>query len=396
MSSNRPSWAPPERLLLGPGPSAVPARVLQALAAPTLGHLDPAYLAIMDETRRLMRQVFATENELTLAVSGTGSAGMEACLCNLIEPGDEAIVCVNGVFGGRMREVAERYGATVHPVEAEWGRAIDPDAIRRTLQEHPRTKLIGIVHAETSTGVQQPMDEVARLAQEHGALLVVDCVTSLGGVPVPTDEWKADAVYSGTQKCLSCPPGLAPVTFSKRAAEAIRSRRTKVISWYLDVSLLMAYWGSDRVYHHTAPINMTYALREALLMVVEEGLERRFARHQLNHLALRAGLEALGLTYIPDRSLPTLNAVSVPDGIDDAVIRKRLLLEYDIEIGAGLGPFKGRAWRVGLMGHSSSRRSVTTFLAALGTLLRELGWRGGSGDPLDAAGAVYAGHEKST
>jgi len=396
MTAYRTNWAPPERLLLGPGPSSVPARVLQALAAPTIGHLDPAYLSVMDETRRLLRQVFATENEMTMAISGTGSAGMEACICNLIEPGDEAIVCVNGVFGGRMRDVAERYGATVHAIEAEWGRVIDPEQVRRMLQEHPRTKLLGIIHAETSTGAWQPMDDIARIAREQGVLLVVDCVTSLGGVPVPTDEWQADAIYSGTQKCLSAPPGLAPVTFSKRALEVIQTRRTKVTSWYLDVSLLMNYWGSDRVYHHTAPINMTYALRESLLMVVEEGLERRYARHLLHHRALRAGLEAMGLTYVAERSLPTLNAVAVPEGIDDAIVRKRLLNEYGIEIGAGLGPFKGRAWRIGLMGHSSSRRSVVTVLAALRSLLAEMGPKQSVGDPLDAAGEIYVANEKAS
>ena len=393
MASFSTSFAPPERILMGPGPSAVPARVLQALAAPTLGHLDPAYLAIMDETRRLMRLVMATENELTMAISGTGSAGMEACVCNLIEPGDEVLIGVNGVFGGRMREVAQRYGATVHSIEAPWGTSIDPAEVRRMLQQHPGTKLVGVVHAETSTGVWQPMEDIAKIVREHGALLLVDCVTSLGGVPVPTDEWQADAIYSGTQKCLSCPPGLAPVTFSKRAVETIRNRKTKVISWYLDASLLMSYWGSDRVYHHTAPINMTYALREALMMVVEEGLEQRFARHMLNHRALRAGLEDLGLNYLPDRSLPTLNAIAVPDGVDDGLVRSRLLNEYGIEIGAGLGPFKGKAWRIGLMGSSSSKRNVVLVLAALGNLLQAQGIKVSADEASAAAMAVYRASE---
>ena len=381
---------------MGPGPSTVPARVLQAMSAPTLGHLDPAYLAIMDETRRLMRQVMATENELTMAISGTGSAGMEACVCNLVEPGDEMLVGVNGVFGGRMRDVAERYGAQVHAIEAPWGKSIDPAEVRRMLQQHPRTKIVGIVHAETSTGVWQPMDEIAAIVQEHGALLLVDCVTSLGGLPVATDEWKADAIYSGTQKCLSCPPGLAPVTFSARAAEVIRNRKTKVTSWYLDASMLMNYWGSDRVYHHTAPINMTYALREALLMVVEEGLEQRYARHMLNHRALRAGLESMHLNYLPDRSLPTLNAVAVPEGVDDAKVRGRLLNEFGIEIGAGLGPFKGKAWRIGLMGHGSTQRNVILILSALGSLLRDQGIEVSVDEALAAANQIFRAGESNS
>ena len=277
--------APSERVLLGPGPSAVPTRVLQALAAPTVGHLDPEYLQIMDETRQLLQTVFSTKNDMTMAVSGTGSAGMEACVSNLVEPGDEMIVGVNGVFGNRMKDVAERYGATVHPIEVEWGQIIDPEQVAAALKEHSKVKIVGIVHAETSTGAHQPIDEIAKLVHDAGAILVVDCVTSLGGLPVPVDDWEADAVYSGTQKCLSCPPGLAPVTFSERAMEKLDARSTKVGSWYLDLTMLRNYWGSDRVYHHTAPINMTYALREALLMIVEEGLEPRFARHEKNHRA---------------------------------------------------------------------------------------------------------------
>lgn len=381
--------APSERVLLGPGPSDVSTRVLQALASPTIGHLDPEYLQVMDETRQLLKQVFTTENEMTMAVSGTGSAGMEACLCNLVEPGDEAIVCVNGVFGTRMRDVAGRYGATVHSIEVEWGHVIDPDQIRAALKEHPGVKMVGIVHAETSTGAHQPMEEIASLVHEAGALLIVDCVTSLAGVPVPVDQWKADAVYSGTQKCLSCPPGLAPVTFSEKAMEKLDRRTTKVGSWYLDVSMLRNYWGSDRVYHHTAPINMTYALREALLMVVEEGLEERFKRHEQNHRALRAGLEVMGLEYIPAHSLTTLNAVRVPAGADDAAVRSRLLHEYGIEIGAGLGPFKGQAWRIGLMGHSSTQRNVMLVLTALEAILSDQGLTLPKGEAVAAAAHVY-------
>ncbi len=364
---------PSQRVLMGPGPSDVSARVLQALAAPTIGHLDPEYLKIMDETRQMLRQVFQTKNEMTLAISGTGSAGMEACVCNLIEPGDEMIVCVNGVFGGRMKDVAQRYGATVHTIEADWGRGIDPQQVAEALKQHPKTKVLGIVHAETSTGEHQPLDEISQLVRDHGALLLVDAVTSLGGIDVPIDRLQIDACYSGTQKCLSCPPGLSPVTFSPRALEVIDARKTKVTSWYLDVTMLRSYWGSDRVYHHTAPINMTYALRESLQMILEEGLAARIARHERNHRMLRAGLEAMGLSYIPQHSLTTLNAVHVPEGIEDLPVRKRLLSEYNIEIGAGLGPFKGRAWRLGLMGSSSSVENVMLVLAALDNILRDAG-----------------------
>ena len=364
---------PSERVLLGPGPSDVSTRVLRALSAPTVGHLDPEYLKIMDETRQLMRQVFQTNNEMTLAISGTGSAGMEACICNLIEPGDKMIACINGVFGGRMKDVAERYGATVETIEVEWGKAIDPQQVKDALVANPDTRAIGIVHAETSTGEHQPLDEIASIVHEHGALLVVDAVTSLGGIDVPIDKLGIDACYSGTQKCLSCPPGLAPVTFSERALEKLDARKTKVMSWYLDVTMLRNYWGSDRVYHHTAPINMTYALRESLLTIVEEGLPQRFARHQKHHRMLRAGLEAMGLDYIPEHSLATLNAVHVPEGVDDALVRKRLLKEYSIEIGAGLGPFKGKAWRIGLMGTSSTERNVVLVLSALENILADMG-----------------------
>ncbi|MGN6134013.1 MAG: pyridoxal-phosphate-dependent aminotransferase family protein [Aureliella sp.] len=376
---------PTERVLLGPGPSTVPHRVLRALAASTLGHLDPEYLAIMDETRQMLRQVFQTNNEMTLAISGTGSAGMEAAVCNLVEPGDEMVVCVNGVFGGRMKDVAERYGAVVHPVEAAWGRGIEPEQIETALRAHPKTKLVGIVHAETSTGEHQPLEEIARLVQGSGRLLVVDAVTSLGGIDIPVDRLGIDVCYSGTQKCLSCPPGLAPITFSPRAVEAIERRKSKVTSWYLDVSMLRSYWSSERVYHHTAPINMTYALREALQIVLEEGLAARIQRHQRHHRMLRAGLEALGLEYIPQHSLTTLNAVRVPSGVDDAAVRKSLLKDFNIEIGAGLGPFKGQAWRVGLMGASSTQANVVLVLGALERLLSEQGVAVDRGAALAAA-----------
>jgi alanine-glyoxylate transaminase/serine-glyoxylate transaminase/serine-pyruvate transaminase len=380
----------PQRVLLGPGPSDVPPRVLLAMAAPTLGHLDPLYLRIMDETRRMLREVFRTRNELTMAISGTGSAGMEAAVVNLVEPGDEMIVCVNGVFGGRMRDVAQRAGATVHSVEAEWGRTIEPDAVAQALKAHPKTKVVGIVHAETSTGAHQPLEEISKLVHDAGALLLVDTVTSLGGVELRVEDWRIDACYSGTQKCLSCPPGLAPLTFSPAAVAAMDKRKSKVQSWYLDVSMLRQYWGEQRVYHHTAPINMTYALYEALRLVLEEGLAARITRHERNHRALRAGLEAMGITYVPKRSLTTLNLVAVPAGADDAKVRRRLLEEFGIEIGAGLGPFKGKAWRIGLMGHSSTQRNVTLILAALETILGSEGAPITKGRALAAAAEVYA------
>ena len=382
MSFIAPRFAPPERILMGPGPSDVPKRVLSALAAPTLGHLDPEYLKIMDDVRDFLRQVFRTKNELTMAVSGTGSAGMEACVVNLLEPGDEAGVCVNGVFGGRMKDVMERTGATVHAIEAPWGETIEAAAVADLLSKHPKIKVFGIVHAETSTGAHQPLEEISKIVHDTGALFLVDAVTSLAGLPLDVDALKIDAIYSGTQKCLSCPPGLAPVSFSTAAMERIGARKTKVQSWYLDMSMLKSYWGQERVYHHTAPINMTYALRESLAMVLEEGLEARWQRHRQNHFALRAGLEAMGLKYIPKNSLATLNAIHAPDGVDEAALRKRLLNEYGIEIGAGLGPFKGKAIRIGLMGASSSKRHVMLVLTALEEIL---GTSGGT----RAAGGVF-------
>lgn len=364
---------PAERILLGPGPSPVPSRVLRALGAPTLGHLDPQYVAIMDEVCEMLRQVFRTKNALTFPVSGTGMAGMECIATNLIEPGDEVIVCVNGVFGGRMKDVMERCGATVHAVEAAWGDVIQFDQIATALDQHPKSKLVGIVHAETSTGALQPLEGLAELVHGKGALLVVDAVTSLGGHELKVDGWGIDAIYSGTQKCLSCPPGLAPVSFGDRALAIMDARKTKVQSWYLDVSMLRKYYtsgGGGRVYHHTAPINMTYALREALAIVLEEGLEARIARHAQMHQRLRAGLEAMGISYVPKHSLHTLNCIHIPAGADDAGTRKRLLEEYGIEIGAGLGVMAGKAWRIGLMGHGSTVRNVDLVLTALQNVLK--------------------------
>jgi alanine-glyoxylate transaminase / serine-glyoxylate transaminase / serine-pyruvate transaminase len=364
---------PAERILLGPGPSPVSSRVLRALGAPTLGHLDTQYVAIMDEVCEMLRQVFQTKNSLTFPVSGTGMAGMECIATNLIEPGDEAIVCVNGVFGGRMKDVMERCGATVHTVEAAWGDVFTNEQIAAALEQHPKAKLVGIVHAETSTGAHQPLAGLADIVHSKGALLVVDAVTSLGGHELKVDEWGIDAIYSGTQKCLSCPPGLAPVSFGDRALAIMDARKTKVQSWYLDVSMLRKYYtsgGGGRVYHHTAPINMTYALREALAIVLEEGLEARIARHAQMHQRLRAGLEAMGISYVPKHSLHTLNCIHIPAGADDAGTRKRLLEEYGIEIGAGLGVMAGKAWRIGLMGHGATARNVDLVLTALQTVLK--------------------------
>ena len=364
---------PAERILLGPGPSPVPQRVLRALAAPTIGHLDPQYIAIMDETCELLRQVFRTKNPLTFPVSGTGMAGMECIATNLIEPGDEVIVCINGVFGTRMKDVMERCGAKVHVLEVPWGDIFTLEQIAKALDNHPQAKLLGIVHAETSTGAHQPLAGVAEFVHARGALLVVDAVTSLGGHDVRIDDWGIDACYSGTQKCLSCPPGLAPVTFGQRALARMDARKTKPQSWYLDVSMLRNYYvgggSGGRFYHHTAPINMTYALREALTIVLEEGLEARIARHHVAHLRLRKGLEAMGLKYVPKHSLHTLNCISIPAGAEDAPVRRRLLEDYGIEIGAGLGPMAGKAWRIGLMGHGATMRNVDLVLTALSHVL---------------------------
>jgi len=389
--------APSPRVLLGPGPSEVAPRVLAAMGHPLLGHLDPEFVALMDETQGLLRRVFRTENRLTMAVSGTGSAGMEAVVVNLIEPGDRMLVCVNGVFGGRMVDVAERAGAEVTAIERPYGEVFDPEEIRQAARR-VRPKVIGIVQAETSTGAWQPIEDVARVAHEEGAMIAVDSVTGLAGIPVEVDAWGIDAIYSGTQKCLGCPPGLAPVSFNARAAEIIANRKTKVQSWYLDMAMIQRYWGSDRFYHHTAPISMNYALREALALVVEEGLEARFVRHMQNHLALKAGLAAMGLGLLTreGHQLPQLNAVEIPEGVDDLAVRKRLLADWGIEVGGGLGPWKGKAWRIGLMGHGSRRANVTLVLSALETCLRDLGRATEPGAALAAASDAYARAETTS
>jgi alanine-glyoxylate transaminase / serine-glyoxylate transaminase / serine-pyruvate transaminase len=361
----------PSRLLLGPGPSPVPPRVLEALARPPIGHLDPAFLGLMDEIRAGLRAVFKTDNPMTLAMSGTGSAGMETVIVNLVEPGDRVLVGVNGVFGGRLAEVARRAGADVSTVDAAWGHTLDRDALADAI-ERQKPQLCALVHAETSTGVENIAEGLSDRIHAHGGLFVLDCVTSLAGMPVEVDGWGVDAAYSGTQKCLSCPPGLSPVTLSERAVARLERRSRKVPSWYLDLTLIRAYWGDERAYHHTAPINMLYALHEALRLVHEEGLLARFARHRAVHERLAELLSELGLSFVSQAGhrLPMLNAVAAPKGCDEAALRRRLLLEHGIEIGGGLGDFKGRAWRIGLMGEAACAASVDALGAALQACLR--------------------------
>lgn len=388
------SFQPPARILMGPGPSDVHPRVLEALARPTTGHLDPEFIRLMDEIKAALRGLFDTANELTLPISGPASAGQEACVVNLLEPGDKAVICVNGVFGGRLADMARRAGAEVVAVEREWGRAVDPEALEAALKAHPDAKLAAFVHAETSTGALSDAETLAAVARRHDCLVLADTVTSLAGVPVHVDDWGLDIVYSGTQKCLSCPPGLSPVTFSPAAREAMTARRAPVQSWFLDLSLLTAYWaGEKRSYHHTAPVNALYGLHEALLMIEEEGLEAIWARHRRCHEALVAGLEAMGLGLaVPEgERIPQLNAVTVPEGVDEAEVRRRLLIDHDLEIGAGLGPMAGRIWRIGLMGQSATPDHVRVCLEALETVLGDMNApirRGGARAAAEVAGAA--------
>ena len=371
------SFDPPKRTLMGPGPSDVAPRVLAAMARPTIGHLDPAFVGLMDEIKALLQYAFQTENALTMPVSGPGTAGMESCVVNLVEPGDTVIVCQNGVFGGRLKAMAERCGAEVVHVEDPWGRAVSPEKLEAALEAHPEAKVVAFVHAETSTGVLSDAKTLAALAHAHDCLTIVDAVTSLGGSPLHVDDWGLDAVYSGSQKCLSCTPGLSPITFSDRAVAVVQNRTTPVQSWFMDVSLVVGYWGTSakRSYHHTAPINALYSLHESLLMLHEEGVEQAWARHERHHHALRAGLEALGMTFtVPEAErTPQLNAVSVPKGVGEAAIRRRLLDDFNLEIGAGLGTLAGQIWRIGLMGYSSCSENVFRCLEALGTVLAEEG-----------------------
>ncbi len=380
---------PGQRVLMGPGPSDVSPRVLQAMSAPCVGHLDPYFLSAMDETQQLLRYLFQTDNRLTIPVSGTGSAGMETCFVNLVEPGDEVVVCVNGVFGTRMADIVGRIGGKLTRVDAPWGRIIDPEDVRKAV-EGKKVKVLAVVHAETSTGVCQPLEDLAAIARDAGALFLVDTVTSLGGMEVDVDRIGIDAVYSGTQKCLSCPPGLSPISLGSTAVETLANRKTPVVSWYLDMGMVADYWGGNRKYHHTAPINMVFALREAVRIIVEEGLEARHDRHLLNHRALVAGVEAMGLEMVVAKSdrLPMLNTIRIPAGVNDAKVRGALLKDFGIEIGGGLGDFAGKAWRVGIMGHACRRRNVVLFLSAIQTILKAEGFAAGP-DALEAAAAIY-------
>lgn len=362
---------PSQKLLLGPGPSNVDPRILRAMSEPTLGHLDPDFGRIMDDTTKLLRYVFSTDNTLTIPISGTGSAGMEAASVNMVEPVDKAVVCVAGVFGERMADSFSRAGAQVIRVDVPWGKPVALDDVVKALEENPDCKLLGIVHAETSTGVLQPLDDIVKKAHANGVKVIVDAVTSLGGMEVPVDRLKLDFVYSGTQKCLGCPPGLSPVTVNNEMAEHIARRNSKCRSWYLDLSMIKRYWGSERFYHHTAPINMIYALHEALSIIHEEGLEARYARHLESQKALVLGLQEMGMELVvePEFRLPSLTTVYVPEGVDESSVRKRLLEEYNIEIGAGLGVFKGKVWRIGLMGSNPCKSTVMTLLGALKEIL---------------------------
>ncbi|MHB8622234.1 MAG: pyridoxal-phosphate-dependent aminotransferase family protein [Sulfuricaulis sp.] len=369
------SFNPPIRTLMGPGPSDVHPRVLAAMARPTIGHLDPTFVAMMEEIKALLQYVFQTNNALTIPISAPGSAGMEACFVNLIEPGEKVIVCTNGVFGGRMKENVERARGMPVVVESAWGTPVDPNRLEDTLKAHRDARIVAFVHAETSTGVLSDARKLAEIARQYDCLTIVDAVTSLGGSPLKVDEWGLDAVYSGSQKCLSCTPGLSPLTLNDRAVEKIKKRQTKIQSWFLDLSLLMGYWGSGkRAYHHTAPINPLYGLHEALVMLQEEGLENSWARHQRHHLALRSGIEAMGLSFLVQESarLPQLNAVVIPEGVDETILRQRLLNDYNLEIGSGLGALAGKIVRIGLLGYGANMKNVMYCLGALEAVLTDM------------------------
>ncbi len=389
-------FQPTPRLLLGPGPSSVHPRVLRAMTTPVLGHLDPDFFQAMNDIGDMLRQVYRTANAITMPVSATGTGAMETACVNLLEPGDVMVVCRNGYFGARLADIARRCGAVVHTVDTPWGRPADPQALADELARHPRVKAVGVVHAETSTGVLTPLPEILPVIRRHGALSIVDAVTSLGGHELRADEWGVDVCYSGTQKCLGAPPGLAPITLSDAAMQAVKTRETPVQSFYFNLQDLESYWGQSRTYHHTAPISMTYALREALRMLMEEGIENRIRRHARAAAALRAGLEALGLELLaaPDYRLNPLTTVKIPDGIDDAQVRGTLLQDYDIEIGGGLGEFRGQAWRIGLMGESARERNVFALLSALEQILDAAGYEVAYGASLSAAQkglAAFAG-----
>jgi len=390
------SFHPPQRTLMGPGPSDVHPRVLAAMARPTIGHLDPAFITMMDEIKQLLQYALRTENPLTMPVSAPGSAGMEACFVNLVEPGDKVIVCQNGVFGGRMKENVERFGGEALMVQDAWGTPVSVDKVRELMQQHDDIKALAFVHAETSTGVCSDAEALCQLAQDYGCLSIVDAVTSLGGVELEVDKWGIDAIYSGTQKCLSAPPGISPVSFSERALEKVSKRDSRIPSWFLDKKLVMGYWGGGqkRAYHHTAPVNALYGLHESLVMLQEEGIENAWSRHAAHHEALKAGLETLGLrfTVAPEARLPQLNSVQVPEGVDEAIVRAQLLQNYGLEIGAGLGDLAGKVWRIGLMGSSCTRRHVMLCIDALENTLRDMGVEVPTGAAV-AAGAIYKAQE---
>ncbi len=367
------SFQPPKRTLMGPGPSDVPQRILDAMARPTIGHLDPAFTDMMEQLKSLLRYAFQTQNKLTFPVSGPGSVGMETCFVNLVEPGDKVIVCINGVFGGRMLENVKRCGGAPVVVNDDWGAPVDPNKVADAFAANPDARILAFVHAETSTGAQSDAASLAQIARRHGALAIMDCVTSLGGTPVLLDEWGIDAAYSGSQKCLSCTPGLSPVSFSEQALDKIRQRKTPVQSWFMDLNLVLGYWSGEgkRTYHHTAPINPLYGLHEALVMLAEEGLEASWARHRAQHEALKAGLEGMDIRFVVEENarLPQLNAIHIPDGVDDAAARTRLLQEFNLEIGAGLGALAGKVWRIGLMGYSARKDNVDYCLAAVKSVI---------------------------
>ena len=387
------SFHPPVRTLMGPGPSDVNPRILEAMSRPTIGHLDPVFVGMMEEMKVLLRYAFQTENTLTMPVSAPGSTGMETCFVNLVEPGDKVVVCQNGVFGGRMKENVERAGGEAVMVQDDWGRAVDVNKAEEALKANPDAKILAFVHAETSTGAISDARTLAELARQHDCLTIVDTVTSLAGSPLMVDEWQLDAVYSGTQKCLSCVPGLSPVTFSQKALDVVTSRKTTVQSWFMDLNLVLGYWGGEgkRSYHHTAPINTLYGLHEALVILQDEGIENSWARHRANHNALKAGFEAMGLKFVVPEAerLPQLNAVSVPEGVDEAAVRKTLLEDYNLEIGAGLGAMAGKIWRVGLMGFASNKTNVLFCLGALDAVLSGMKAPINSGVAVAAAEAVY-------
>src|SRR5687768_1671026 len=387
------SFHPPQRTLMGPGPTEIHPRVLTTMSQPAIGYLDPVFVEMMEELKSLLRYVYQTKNSLTFPVSGPGSVGMEYCFVNLVAPGDKVIVCRNGVFGGRMIENVERCGATPVVVEHAWGEPVDPQKLEDALKQHPDARLVAFVHAETSTGVLSDAKTLVDIAHRHDALVIVDAVTSLGGLPVLVDEWEIDAVYSASQKCLSCTPGLSPVSFSERVVDYVKARKDKIHSWFMDMNLLLGYWNADtRTYHHTAPTNSLFALHEALLLIREEGLDNSWARHYRHHLALKAGLEAMGLRFLVEEKnrLPQMNAVFCPEGVEEENVRRTLLAEFGLEIGAGLGPLKGKIWRFGLMGYSCRPDNVMLCLSALGSVLSDMGVPVHVGDAEAAAHGAYA------